>query len=82
MKVDVIFSSPLVIQGRRYRQGEFAELEERYARPLLAAGTVEHADGRPVAGRMVDGEGHEIRAFGASVPHPVPPPAYKRRRSS
>jgi hypothetical protein len=67
MKTGVIFKSRAWIGGRHYRQGEYAQFSEDQARALTTAGTVEYADGRPAENRLVDREGHEIRAFETPV---------------
>jgi hypothetical protein len=65
--------------GRRYVANEFAEVPDLVAAALLSAGDARRADGTKVEEVMTDGNGHSIRAFGASVPRPVAVLTARRR---
>jgi hypothetical protein len=61
--IGVIFNQRATVKGRTYRPNEFASFVDDFAEALCRAGTCRRADGAEVDGRMVDGHGHEIRAF-------------------
>jgi hypothetical protein len=72
-----IFNRASTVGGRHFRANDFASFSNALATALVRSGAARRADGDAPEGRIVDHDGHTVRAFGVG-PHPVPPPPARR----